>query len=111
MKKNFLLVLITMLSYSFLITSCETEENEDVTQQVNKDGSIESAIQVKHIDSLHDELITKHIVWINNKEFKSVLYRDTIPALGKKETEAENSDGDIKKVTIDKAYEIYITIK
>jgi hypothetical protein len=56
-------------------------------------------------------LITKHIVWINNKEFKTVLYRDTIPALGKKETEAENSDGDIKKVTIDKAYEIYITIK
>ncbi len=111
MKNKKLLTLVIAFCSSILLMSCENENNEDVTQQVNKDGAIESAIEVKHIDSLHDELITKHIIWTKNKSYKTILYRDTIPSLGKKETEAENSEGETKKVTIDKAYEIFITIK
>jgi len=105
-----LLVIMTTLQLLLLI-SCKERQNKDITDSVNKNGSIESSIEVNHIDSLNDELITRHTVWVKNAPNKVMIYRDTIPSLGKKETTAENSDGDTKKVVVDKAYEIFITIK
>lgn len=109
MKPILLVVLITFLL--FFLISCEEKQNKDITEQVNKNGSIESSIEVKHIDSLNDELITRHTIWVKEAPYKVLIYRDTIPSLGKKEATAENSDGDTKKVVVDKAYEIFITIK
>jgi len=109
MKPILMVVLATFVLLSLI--SCEGKQNKDITESVNKNGSIESSIEVKHIDSLYDELITRHTVWVKNAPNKVMLYRDTIPSLGKKETTAENSDGDTKKVVVDKAYEIFITIK
>ncbi len=105
------LTLIVAVFAVTLIFSCEPKQNEDITQQINKNGSVETAVEIKHIDSLHDELITTHKIWANNRFIKDIIYRDTIPFLGKKEVEAENESGDTKKVIIDKAYEIFITVK
>lgn len=94
-----------------LFTACKKKDNEDITNTVNKNGSVETSVTVQHLDSTHDVLLTKHTVWVHNSEFKNVEYRDTVPALGMETKEAENSDGDTKKVTVKKDYEIFITIK
>lgn len=94
-----------------LLSSCNKKENEDITQSVNKNGSVETAVQVDHADSLYDVLITTHKIWANNQEVKTVVYRDTIPALGMETKTAENQDGDTKEVRVKKAYEIFITVK
>jgi hypothetical protein len=96
----------------FLLISCDnTEKNEDITNTVNKDGAIESAVKVAQLDSLRDVLITTHTVWKDNAIIKNLEYRDTVPSLGLKRTVAENADGDMKDVTVKKEYEIYITVK
>ena len=87
------------------------DENEDITQSVNKNGSVETAVQVEHLDSLHDILITTHKIWAQNQEVKTVTYRDTLPALGTEHTTAENAEGETKEVHVKKDYEIFITVK
>ncbi|OZA65019.1 MAG: hypothetical protein B7X72_08095 [Sphingobacteriia bacterium 39-39-8] len=95
-----------------MLISCEnTEKNEDITNTVNKDGAIESAVKVEQLDSLRDVLITTHSVWKDNAIIKNMEYRDTVPSLGLKRTVAENADGDMKDITVKKEYEIYITVK
>ena len=94
-----------------LLFSCSTKQNEDITQSVNKEGAIESAVQVEHVDSLHDVLITTHTIWTNNQEVKTIQYRDTIPGLGSHIAVAENTDGETKNVSVKKEYEIFITVK
>ena len=99
-----------LLISSFLFISCN-DEKEDLTEGVNKSGSVESAVTVEHLDSTHDVLITKHIVWNNNAVYNTIVYRDTLPALGDHYATAENEDGDTKGVTVKKDYEIFITVK
>ncbi len=94
-----------------LLASCRNKKNEDITESVNKAGSVETAVTVEHADSTHDILITKHRVWNNFTAYKTIEYRDTIPALGNTTTTAENKDGKTKQVTIKKEYEIFITVK
>ena len=94
-----------------LFFSCDTKQNEDITQSVNKSGSIETAVQVEHIDSLQDVLITTHKIWEHNQLVKTFQYRDTLPGLGTQNTMAENADGDTKNVSVKKEYEIFITVK
>ncbi len=95
---------------SVMVLACN-DKNEDVTNTVNKSGSIETAVHIQHLDSLNDELVTTHKVWVKNNVFKTLEYRDTIPALGNESTVAENADGDTKSVSVKKDYEIYITVK
>lgn len=95
---------------SILIVSCG-RNNEDVTESVNKSGSIETAVHIEHVDTLHDELITTHKVWVKHDLYRTVVYRDTIPALGIETRVAENEEGDTKNVSVKKDYEIYITVK
>jgi hypothetical protein len=92
-----------------LLTSC-SDEKDDITNEINKAGSIESAVTVEHLTDSTDVLITKHIIW-SKFDFHEVYYRDTIPALGYTETQAENQDGDTKNVSVKKDYEVYITVK
>ena len=105
-----LFVLLLVPSF-FIFVSCSVKKNEDITQQVNKNGAVETSVTVEHLDSLTDVLITKHTVWSKGNLSKSVAYKDTIPALGIENTEAQNNEGDIKKVAVKKDYEIFITIK
>jgi ABC-type polysaccharide transport system permease subunit len=94
-----------------LVSACNNHEKEDVTSDVNKAGSVETAVTVNHLDSAYDVIVTTHKVWRNFNEFKTIEYRDTIPALGETTTEAENADGDTKNVKVKKDYEIFITVK
>jgi hypothetical protein len=101
---------LLLLTIPLAIISCN-DENEDVTDSVNKNGSVETAVHIAHIDSARDELITTHKVWVKQNVYKTVEYRDTLPALGIENTEAENEDGDTRRVSVPKDYEIYITVK
>jgi hypothetical protein len=93
-----------------LAASCNDEKN-DLTATVDHSGSIETAISVSHADSTHDVILTTHKVWNNQKEYSTVIHRDTIPALGLATTEAENADGETKTVQVAKDYQIFITVK
>ncbi len=108
--KPVLLVIICSLVI-LLIASCEPKKNEDITQEVNKNGAVETAVEIKHLDSLNDVLITTHKIWVKNTLTKELIYRDTIASLGKTTTMAENKDGETKNITINKEYEIFITVK
>jgi hypothetical protein len=100
-----------LLAATIFVTSCGDDEEKDLVNEVNKNGSIETSVSVNHIDSLHDLLVTKHIVWTNGNTSKTIVNNDTIPALGNTNTVAENEEGDTKNINVKKAYEIFITIK
>jgi hypothetical protein len=99
---------IALMLFSF--TSC-SDDKDDITNEINKAGSIESSVTVEHLSDSSDVLITKHIIWSKFNLNREVYYRDTIPALGYTDTQAENEDGDTKNVSVKKDYEVYITVK
>ncbi len=95
----------------FSLCAACNETPEDKTQTINKDGAIESEISVTHLDSTHDILTTKHLVWVGGNNIKSILHSDTVASLGLKTEEAVNDQDETMNVTIPKEYEIYITVK
>jgi|SRR5882757_8837712 len=101
---------IWLVAGLFVLASCSNDK-DDVTDTVNHAGAVETDVSVQHADSTHDVLTTTHKVWVNFHEYKTVVHLDTIPALGIENTTAENSDGDTKKVSVKKDYEIFITVK
>ncbi len=103
--------LILPLVFISILTSCENEKQEDLTNEINKNGSVESSVTVDHLDSVNDILITKHAVWVKGNKLKEIEHRDTVPNLGIENTTAENSEGDTKNVAVKKDYEIFITVK
>jgi len=108
MRKIKFNVIIILAMTTFV--ACENG-NEDITNAVNKNGAIETAIHIAHISGEHDELITTHKIWVRNNEYKTIEHRDTAPSLGTQITEAENDEGDTKSVSVPKDYEVYITVK
>jgi len=111
MKQMKPIVLVALAGAALLMMLSCNNKNEDVTDAVDKNGAVETAVTVQHLDSTHDVLVTSHKVWANHQEVKTVEYRDTIPALGIQNTVAENEDGDTKAVSVKKDYEVYITVK
>ena len=103
-------LILSLVVITFLI-SCKEEKQEDLTNEINKNGSIETAVSVTKLDSINDILITKHTVWVKGNKFKELEYRDTVPALGMEKTTAKNSEGETKTVEVKKDYEIFITVK
>ncbi len=103
--------LILPLVFITIFSSCKEEKQEDLTKEINKNGSVETAVSVSKLDSINDILITKHTVWVKGNKFKEIEYRDTVPALGVQNTTAENSEGETKAVAVKKDYEIFITVK
>ena len=90
--------------------SC-SDDKEDLTTDINKNGSVESSILVTHLNETQNVLTTTHKVWVKGSVYKTIEYRDTLPSLGSEFATAENKDGDTKSVLVDKDYEIYITVK
>jgi hypothetical protein len=109
MKKLF--GLLFPVASTIIFVSCAAEKQEDLTNEVNKSGAVESSVTVNHLDSMNDILITKHAVWVKGNKIKDIEHRDTVPSLGKVNTSAENSEGDTKSVSVKKDYEIFITVK
>jgi hypothetical protein len=102
MKKIFLIIAI-----SSNIVACSGDKKEDIVNEVPKDGSIETAVKVEHLNDSMDILITKHTVNKNAATTKSILKTDTIPTLGF--TTVQDEKGQSK--TVKKDYDIYITVK
>ncbi len=109
--KPIVLAILGAAALLFLFSCSNDKQNEDITQTVNKEGSIETAVQVEHLDSLHDVLVTTHKIWAQNQQIKTITYHDTLPALGTEHTLAENAEGETKNVHVKKDYEIFITVK
>ena len=109
MKRIFTIGFSTILITA--LVSCQEEKQEDLTNEVDKNGSVESSVTVDHLDSTNDILITKHAVWVKGNKLKDIEHRDTVPALGSENKTAENSEGDTKTVEVKKDYEIFITVK
>ncbi|GAB4094325.1 hypothetical protein [Flaviaesturariibacter terrae] len=89
----------------------DKDEEEDITRDVNHNGSVESTLEVTDLDSAHRLLSTRHKVWVRDTVYRTIVYTDTLPALGLEHTVAENEEGDQKPVTVKKDYEIYLTVK
>ncbi|MBD8082954.1 hypothetical protein [Chryseobacterium caseinilyticum] len=93
------------------VTACdETEEKEDEVQNVDKKSSVETELSVQHIDTA-DVLITKHKIWKDNKLFREIIKRDTIPALGDSLQVVEDENGNEHSTKVKKDYEFYITVQ
>ncbi|MBS1660186.1 MAG: hypothetical protein JST68_03955 [Bacteroidetes bacterium] len=99
-----------LFSLLFLLFACNNK-NEDETNTVDHNGSVETAISVDHADSTHDVILTRHKVWVNNSEYTTVEHRDTVPALGMISTQGESTNGDTKTLSVKKDYQIFITVK
>jgi RNAse (barnase) inhibitor barstar len=54
-KQFFSIITIVIMT---LFVSCDDDKSEDLTDTINKNGSIESDISVRHLDSLRDILLT-----------------------------------------------------
>ncbi len=93
-----------------LFSACK-DEKEDITNDVDRSGAVETSVTVTHLNDSSDVLITKHIVWKNYTSFKTIYTHDTIPALGYENTTGENVEGETKDVRVKKDYEIFITVK
>lgn len=98
-----------MLFAGIALTSCN-EQNEDVVKQPNHDGSVETILTVTH-ESNFDLLTTKHNIWIKGKLAKTIIKNDTLENLGSTIQDAEDNNGNTKKMSVPKDYEFYITVK
>jgi hypothetical protein len=108
--KKYIITSLLLASIIFA-PSCVDDEEKDLVNEVNKNGSIETSVSVNHLDSTHDLLVTKHIVWTNGSTSKTIINNDTIPALGAAIVEAEDEKGNTKNAMVKKGYEIFITVK
>ncbi len=99
-------LIASVLAGMIIFSSCEEKKTEDLTSDVNKNGSVETSVSVQALDSTNDVLLTKHTVWVRGTQFKTLEYRDTVPSLGMETKEAQSGP-----VTVKKDYEIFITVK
>lgn len=90
-------------------SSCK-EKNEDIVNQPNKEGSIETTVSVKHVEGF-DILTTIHKIWVKNKLDKTLIKVDTLTSLGTTLVEGEDENGNTKQAIVPKDYEFYITVK
>ncbi|WP_312076938.1 hypothetical protein [Chryseobacterium sp.] len=100
-----------LLSGLMMTAACEEKEyKEDEVNSVDKKSSIETELSVQHIDTA-DVLVTKHKIWKDNKLFKEIIKRDTIPALGDSLQMVEDANGNEHNTKVKKDYEFYITVQ
>jgi hypothetical protein len=105
MKK--LLLFATLI----LVFACEQEKKEDLAENVNKEGAIETELSVEHLDNQYDILTTTYKIWANNALTKTIVKRDTLPTLGEFDADSTDDQGNEGKVKVKKDYEFYITVK
>lgn len=97
---------IAIMALGLVMSNC-SEKNEDVVNDVNKEGAVETEMTIEHVNDQNDIVITKHKIWSKGVMTKEVVYKDTVPSLG--EYEEENEEGVMVKGK--KEYEIYFTAK
>ena len=93
------------------VAACNDKEyKEDEVETVDKNSAIETELSVEHIADA-DVLVTKHKIWKNNKLFKEIIKRDTIPSLGDTLQTVEDENGNEREAKVKKEYEFYITVQ
>jgi hypothetical protein len=108
-KPVVLLALTFFTTCAIALPSCGGKE--DLTNTVDRSGSIESSITVEHADSTHDVVLTTHKIWANGQVYTTIVHRDTVPGLGLISTEGTDSSGNARTVVVPKDYQIFITMK
>jgi len=91
------------------LTACK-EVKEDEVNTVDKKGSVETQLSVEHIENA-DVLVTKHKIWKDNKLFKEIIKKDTIPSLGDTLVGGDDNDGNNPIAKTKKDYEFFITVQ
>ena len=106
MKKIFVCLFL-----SLAFAGCDkAEQNEDMVEQPNRDGAIETILSVTHADSV-DILTTTHKIWVKGALAKTLIKSDTLNSLGMMQEEAEDKDGHAQTKSVRKDYEFFITVK
>ena len=90
--------------------ACDSNDNEDVVQQPDHQGAIETVVNVAHANG-YDLLTTTHKVWVKGNLDKTIVKIDTLKALDKTVQAVEDSTGNTHSTEIQKDYEFYITVK
>lgn len=103
-KKTIYLLFASLI---LLASSCE----EDKVSDLNKDGAIETVMNVEHFSDKLDVVKTTHKIWVKNVLLKTCIHTDTIPSLGIAKEQAENNNGETREIVLKKDYEFYITVK
>lgn len=115
MRRRNIIVLLIVAAALLIVYFANWHESSDAPEDqgktLDKDGSVETAISVQHADSTHDVLLTSHKVWIKNREYTTIVHRDTIPTLDSLNATAENGNGDTSRVRVKKDYQLFITVK
>ncbi|MGC3979250.1 MAG: hypothetical protein QM751_14075 [Paludibacteraceae bacterium] len=105
MKKTGIILFLAII----LLESCSG--NEDKVQDISKEGSVETSIEIEHLNDTADVMITRSRVWVRGGLVKTLVRTDTLPTLGFTMQEAENNNGETQNVFVKKDYEVYLTIK
>ena len=87
------------------------DKEKDLTDKVNKDGAVETAVTTSHLNDSLDLLSTHHQVWVGGIMKMDIVHQDTVPALGLLHVTGENDKGETQQAEVKKDYEIYITVK
>jgi hypothetical protein len=103
----FLLLLLAGL----LACNDADEKEKDLTNKIDKDGAVETAVTTKHLNDSLDVLTTHHQVWVKGVMVKEITNNDTLPSLGILHTSGEDDKGNSKQLEVKRDYEIYITVK
>ncbi len=96
---------IHLLLPALLLWQCSSDK-EDVTTDINKDGSVEVLVSTTNTPD-YTLLTTTHKVWVKGVLAKTVSRTDTIPAL-EVETKDETGNAIAPK---QRDYEFFITVK
>lgn len=91
------------------LSSCE--ESGDKVSKPKKDGTIEYVITNTMLPDGRFLLKTETKVFAKDTLSKQIVCMDTLPSLGTITTEGEDSLGNVKKFTLPKEYEFYITVQ
>lgn len=99
--------LFSLLCIIYLVSSCSKEPS---VAKLKKDKTIEVTFETQRLGDTSVVLLTHQNVYIKGNLIKSVLKRDTLPALGDSIQTVEE-DGNEKQVRLPKEYEFFVTVK
>ncbi|MDB5020145.1 MAG: hypothetical protein JWQ28_1272 [Pedobacter sp.] len=102
--------LLYAITIGLLFSACE-EKNDDKVKEVDKAGSVEMKVAISHLNQDQDVMRTEKVFWVKGSAVKTIVNLDTVPSLGRTKEVAENSEGQDTTVSIEKNYQIFITVK
>ncbi len=92
------------------LVACEEPQNDDVVKTTNRDGAVEiSAETVQHKDSTIIKV--NYAVYNHGTLVANQIILDTVPGLGSKKVDSEDSEGKATKISVPVLYEFYVTVK